>query len=213
MAVDGNQQEFAIDDPEDLSQRKRVKELLDRRQDVINARDAAFEAMLFGELPRDAAAQYYRSRIESLILDLWTKFNHAEVEAGNEYLNEKVIDTLTIVPPPELPTDRADERLAPGAEPASAETVTIRGLKWFLEHDEAIEVTFQTRTMIGGPGVDRQTKQVTVPMRTLDQALINCVEFIDKAGIDADISEAEQQTKIDRDLLEEVDEWRQQNVN
>lgn len=171
-------------DPEELSQQTRVRELLERRKNVIDARDAAHEAMTFGEIDRRDALLYYRGKIESLIIDLWTKFKVDEDDIdASEYLAEKKIDTLTVPVPEELTKD-----LAPGAEPPEPQTETIHGLQWFLENDHVIETEYRVRTMSGGPGWETLVGRVMVPQRTLDKALLLCTEFMDQLGIDVELS-------------------------
>lgn len=210
MAAEPQGQDVTIDDPEELSQKRRVTELLARRKTVIDARDEAFDAQLLGEASREQALSYYRSRIESLIIDLWTKFSSGEIENGRKYLEEEPIDEVEVPPPDELVPDR-DADLGPGAKPPEPKTVEIQGLKWFLDQEGPLEVEFTAR-LHDPPGKQTVVREMEIPLSTLDQALLSCIEFLDEAGIDADLTEEEQQTYIDRDLLEEVDEWRQQNV-
>ena len=205
------QQDSRIDDPEQLSQTKRITELLGRRKSVIDARDQALDALMLGQASRENALGYYRSRIESLIIDLWTKFQSEDIENGHEYLEAREIDVIEVPPPAELlPDEGAD--LAPGQTIPEPKKRPITGLKWFLENDGVLEVPFTAR-MHDPPGKRTVIQEMHVPLATLDQALLVCIEFLDEMGVDADISQEEQQTKIDRDLLEEVDEWRKQNVN
>jgi len=152
---------------------------------------------------------HYQSRIESLILDLWTKFESLDVDEGAEYLESKQVDTVKVYPPPEL--DLGDDDFAAGVDQPEPKEVPIYGLKWFIENEPIVTAEFTANTW-NPPGEQTQTNGRYVPIRTLDKALINCLKFIDESGIDADIEKDEQQTKIDRDLLEEVEEWRQQNV-
>jgi len=56
------------------------------------------------------------------------------------------------------------------------------------------------------------TKRVRIPRQIIDNAVTALENFVRDIGMDVEWDEEEQQTKIDRDLLEEVDEWRQQNV-
>jgi len=67
------------------------------------------------------------------------------------------------------------------------------------------------------PGTHRNepltvTKRVRIPRQIIDNAVTELENFVRDIGMDVEWDEEEQQTKIDRDLLEEVDEWRQQNV-
>ncbi len=211
MASQPQRTDAQIDDPEELSQKKRISELLARRKTVIDARDEAFDAQLMGQANEQEALSFYRSRIESLIIDLWTKFKSEDLETGQEYLEEKIIDTVEVPPPAEMMPDDGDN-LGPGEKPPETKRIHIRGLRWFLEQDGAIQVPFTAR-MTDPPGKRTVNQEMQIPLSTLDKALLTCIEFLDEAGIDADLVQKEQQTKIDRELLEEVDEWRQNHVN
>lgn len=203
-------QDVKIDDPEQISQAKRIHELLGRRKRVIDARDEAFDAQLLGQASHDEALEYYRSRIESLIIDLYTKFTSEGIENGQHYLEEAVIDTIE-VPPPEEFRAGPDGDIGPGQSTPEPKYLEIRGLEWFLNHDGQIQVPFTARTF-NPPGERTIMQEISVPRKTLDKALLTCIKFLDDAGIDADLTEEEQQTKITRELLEEVEEWRKQNV-
>jgi hypothetical protein len=55
-------------------------------------------------------------------------------------------------------------------------------------------------------------KSARVPKHVIDDVITCLEQFVRDVGLDIEFSKEEQQTKIDRDLLEEVDEWRQNNV-
>lgn len=211
MAAEPQQPDVKIDDPEELSQKKRINELLARRKTVIDARDEAFDAQLMGKASREEALAFYRSRIESLIIDLWTKFRSEDLETGTKYLEEELIDTIEVPPPAELLPEEGGN-LGPGEKPPDPQYIEIRGLQWFLEQDGEIQVPFTAR-LNDPPGERTLYQEMEIPISTLDKALLTCIEFLDEAGIDADLVQKEQQTKIDRELLEEVDEWRREHVN
>lgn len=208
--------EQVIDDPEEYSQKKRVRDLLERRNEVIEARNRAIDEQTLGSASEQVALRHYQSRIESLIIDLYTKFGGLETDGdgdgdGTDYLTEEPIDTVTIYPPEEILPD-TDDDMAPGVEPPGPKQETIYGLEWFIDNEPVVAAEFTTYSW-NPPGERTAVGQRFVPTRTLDKALLACMEFMDSVGIDADLSETEQQTKIDRDLLKEVDEWRQQNVD
>lgn len=207
---DDEQQDHRIDDPEDLSQNTRIKEILDRRYQTLEARDRLKEAVDMGQVSKEQALQNYRSRLESLVLELWNVFQNLESDKGKEYLTEKPIATFEI-PPPESLLSQAEE-LPPGAEYPDGKQHTIHGLRWFLDKPTTITETFELRSM-SPPKTLTETNEYLLQWGELDSGLQYALEFIDAAGIDADVSEEEQQTKITRELLEEVDEWRQQHVD
>lgn len=51
-----------------------------------------------------------------------------------------------------------------------------------------------------------------IPRQIIDAAITAMENFVRALGMDIDFKDEEQQTKIDRELLEEVEEWRQQNI-
>jgi len=202
--------DVSIDDPEELSQTKRINELLNRRKAVIDSRDEAFDVQLLGEASREEALAYYRSRIESLIVDLWTLFQNDDFDAAEQYLKTEHIDTVHVSPPEKIGSD-GGLSLAPWESQPDPKPVHIRGLEWFITNGPTISRDF-TVELWDPPGSQTVTNEIAVPAETLDQALTKCIEFMDKMGVDADLTEEEQQTYIDRELLEEVEEWRQENV-
>lgn len=182
MATADDAPDFQIDDPEKLSQKTRIREILKRRTNVIDSRDEAFDAMTLGQASQQQALGYYRSRVESLILDLWTKFENEELDEGEEFLQSKHIDTVYVTPPPELGADN----LAPGAETPEPKAVKINGLKWFIENDAVVRAEFTAESW-NPPGRRTVMNERMLPRRTIDRALVQCMEFIDAAGIDVSI--------------------------
>lgn len=197
-----NPEEFRIGDPEEISQKTRIQELLSRRSGVIDSRDAAVDAVKFGQADERTAREFYQSRIESLVIDLWTKFESSDLETGEEYLKAAEIDTFTVEPPSELiPSDRAD--MAAGEDLPDAKEYTIEGLEWFIENDAVIEVPFTAYTW-NPPGEKTVPSKVLIPWETLDRGLIMCMKFIDETGIDADLEGMDREAVGEyADILEE----------
>jgi len=205
------EEEMRIDDPEELSQRKRIKEILNRRKDVIDARIDAKNMWVSGELDQIEAVRLYQNAIQGMILDLRPKIKSSDDVDGETLLEDKAIATVTVFPPMnEIPENQRD--FAAGADQPDPKTVTIRGLEWFVHHDPVIRRKFELTTW-NPPQKTKVTGQSIIGFDVLDKALEECIQFVDDSGIDADMEEQEQQTKIDRDLLEEVDEWQNQNVD
>jgi len=199
-----------IDDPEDLSQNTRIQEILSRRHETLEARDRLKELVDLGEVSNEQALLNYRSRLESLVLELWNVFTSLESDDGEEYLKKREIATFK-VPPPESLIEKVKE-LPPGASYPDTKTYKIKGLRWFLDQPSYITAEFELKSM-SPPKTLRDTNEYILQWEELDSGLEAALEFIDVAGIDADVTEEEQQTKITRELLEEVEEWRQQHVD
>jgi len=199
-----------ISDPEELSQNKRIKEILNRRTGVIDKRVAAKDAWAEGEINHSQALKIYQNAIEGLIMDLWTKFINADEADGEHLLREKKITEIDVHPPASVLPD-SENGFAAGEDYPEPKTADIHGLEWFIDNDPVVTKSFTTHTW-DPPGKQSDVGRALVGFDKLDKAVQECVEFIDQTGIDADMETEEQQTKIDRELLEEVDEWRQNNV-
>jgi hypothetical protein len=206
--IDGDR--HRVDDPEDLSQSTRIQEILDRRYETLQARDRLREMVDMKKIPEERALQSYRSRLESLILELWNLFENLESDEGKEYLASKPIASVEI-PPPESLLEQAED-LPPGVSVPDTKSHTVTGLAWFLNNPPRISETFTLKSF-SPPQTFTETNDYLLQWGELDNALQAALEFIDVAGVDADVTEQEQQIKITRDLLEEVEEWRQQHVN
>lgn len=177
-----------VEDPEDKSQIERIGNLLERRNEVLRARDRAKDEYQMGDASKIQAISHYQARLETLILDLWTKFNHDLIEGGGEYLSDKHIATIEIPPPPEANMD--SEHVAPGAELPDAKTVDIEGLLWFKDNNPVIKRQFTVRTW-NPPGQQTFPNQRVLGFDILDDAVAVCFEFMDEAGIDLDITAQE----------------------
>jgi len=194
--------EFSIDDPEELSQKKRINEILSRRERVLDARNEALDRQLLGEVSQEQALSHYQSHIESLILDLWTKFESGEAEGGEEYLRDEQIDTVMVYPPDDL-LPESDSDLAAGADIPDPKEVSINGLEWFINTDPYVRAEFSIHSW-NPPGEQTGVGQRHIPLKTLDKAFTYCLKFIDEAGIDADIADDADDAEFDySDLLDD----------
>lgn len=192
----------SIDDPDELSQKKRVKEILNRRSGVIDARNAAKEAWISGEISKQEAITIYQTEIESLILDLWTKFTKTDDNDGEKYLESEEIDSVVVSPPAdELPSDTTD--FASGEDYPDAKEEVIEGLRWFIEHDPVIRKPFRVSTW--NPPTEKTVVGAAIlDFETLDKAVQTCMKFIDESGIDADLEDDTEDAEFDySDLLDE----------
>jgi len=203
------QREFQIDDPEELSQKTRIREILNRRTNVIDARDRAFDAMALGDASRQQAVGFYRSRIESLILDLWTKFENDDLDEGEKYLKSATIDTVTVPPPEPLQPGQRDN-FAPGETAPDPKRVDIQGLEWFINNDPIVSATFTAR-MWNPPKQVTMSNSAVIPRSLLDKATTLCFEFMNEAGVDATSGEEDGDAGfsypdfVDKDMLKNGD--------
>lgn len=183
MSQSNRHAEFVIDDPEELSQKTRVRELLERRKDVLEARNTSKDEELLGGVSHLDALGHYQTHLETLILDLWTKFYGTK--EGKQYLKNEDIATVQVPPPSEVPTG---DDLAPGADAPEPKTVTITGLEWFVENEPVIRKSFTARAW-NPPREQTFTNTVVLDRSVLDKAVAKCFEFMNEVGIDADFDD------------------------
>lgn len=192
---------LSIDDPEQLSQKKRINQILSRREDVIDARNEAIDAYLAGDLGKQQAVMAYQSRIEGLIADIWTKFKNADNDLGKELLFQDEIAEVEVPPPAEIVPDSAND-IAAGADPPTPKTRSIYGLKWFIENDPIVTAQFTVHSW-NPPGQKTAVGQRLLDFGTLDEALLKIMEFLDETGIDADLEDDQDDAEFDySDLLD-----------
>jgi hypothetical protein len=183
VAVD-NSNTGQIDDPQDTAQNERIKAILRRREEVLEARDRAKDQFYLGDIPRERAVMHYQSRLQTLLVDLRNKFSHELLKADKDYWESAEIATVEVPPPPAL-TD--DDNLAPGEEPPAAKQVPIHGLSWFINHQPVIRREF-TVSGWNPPRELSEPSEVVLGFEVIDEAVMTCFDFMNTLGIDADVT-------------------------
>lgn len=197
--------EFAIDDPEELSQKTRIRNILERRKDVLEARNMSKDEELLGSATYQDALGHYQNHLETLIIDLWTKFK--ETDTGTEYLERKHIADVEVPPPPELLPDEESDYAA-GADVPDTKEVSIHGLSWFVDSEPVVTAEFTTTTW-NPPGERKETNGRLIPRHVIDKALTITLEFMNDAGVDADLGGEESDAGfsypdfVDEEMLED----------
>jgi hypothetical protein len=182
-----------VDDPEESAQDARIRGLIQRRREAIDAARTAERLTVAGEAKAEDARQLFLAELRALIMDLWPtlrrEFDGAYL--GGEYVGDdvdpKAIGTFTVDPPESLPTERNDDRLTPGASPAMPKQIKVDGLAWFVQIEVPIEVRWRVRTMTGGPGWQTEVVQTAPPTWVLNAGLNHCSEFMAEIGIDLEM--------------------------
>lgn len=174
--------DIEVEDGNELSNKSRIRDLLNRRKEVLNARNQARAEMQLTNGNSVEALEVYHTYLTGLILDLWTKL--VETPAGMELLQRKPIYSFEVHPPKEE-LDRL--RRATGVKPPKPHKVTIKGLNWFVQQDSVIITeTFWVKTW-HPPGEKKLQTQQPIPWAALDRAFIGCQEYMNEIGVDADL--------------------------
>lgn len=197
MAGDGD----GIDDPEDISQKQRIKEILERRANTLEARNMAKMEVLLGDLNEERALLYYRAHLESLIYELWNVFENMQSDAAETYLYEKPEIELRIDPPKTLleKVDDTDD----GVGMPQPKYVRGSGLRWFVEAPERVSREFSVQSF-DPPGKVTETGEALIGWQELDAGLRAAFEFINEADIDANFSEQGKEAYSDYSWVEDM---------
>lgn len=184
-----------IEDPNESAQDTRIRQLIQRRRDVIDAKVTATQLQVTGGAGVDQANQLFLNELQALIIDLWpllrSEFRGAYL--GSRYVDNsedvelKHVGTFAVDPPDSLPTDRNDDRLAPGASPAAPKRIDVDGLAWFVEVDVPIPLQWDVRTMTRSNDATPGIVEVAPPTWVLIRGLNLCSEFMAEIGIDLDV--------------------------
>jgi hypothetical protein len=183
MATEAPEVNGHVEDPEDSSQTERIGTILRRRDEVLEARDRAKDQFTLGDIDKGRAVMHYQSRLETLLIDISTKFEAELAAAETDYFGGVDIATVRIAPPESL-TREAD--LAPGVSPPEPVAFVIEGLSWFINNDPVVSHEFSVRAW-NPPREIRESAQVVLDFRHIDQAVMQAFQFLDEIGLDVEM--------------------------
>lgn len=191
-----------VQDTEEISQRRRLKELLTRRREVLDTRDRVMEALEYRKIGYERAVRMYAEKLTTMIIDIYPMFQWAtdsEGEAvGRRYLYDIELDRVTIHPPEEL---RAS--VAVDADPVEPKTVVIEGLDWFSANGIHVAATFD-----GFRGDSAEKRRVTtervIPFRAVDQGVRAVEVFLHEVDVDVQWDEGAEEAE---------DDWREKYLD
>jgi hypothetical protein len=209
-------QRMTVRDDDEHSTHKRRKRLIeDLREQAISVRAEAHSRQIHGQLSRQAARREYRGAVSVYLREVFQVLAAEEVALSKDYEQGIGLGEVVFEPPEELVSFARDNvrKLLPGEQVPTAEVASINGLRSVTELPSPLSYTFTVDYRAGGQ-TDTKSRTVTaeLPQRVLDKAIEEADKALSEVGVGLEIDEGEQRTKIDRDLLEEVDEWRRNNL-
>lgn len=194
--------EDQVQDPDEYSTNTRLEHIFEARRELREIRREASRHRHSGASVAEKmrAVQYYRSGVESYILELDNLFR--EHDSGRELWEEKEYGYVTLQPPLEI-EQRHGELYAKNEEvegnvPLKVESVPkavrypIVGLKWLFEHESPVRQTFEYQ--IGNKrhhGVYTDVNKSTIPWTVLNSMVSDVNAFLGDLGIGLDVGEAE----------------------
>jgi hypothetical protein len=203
------------DDDEHSTHKRRKRLIEDLREEAISIRMDAHGQRVNGSISREQARQHYRGAVSTYLREVFQVIAAEGVDLSKNYENEVTLGEIVFEPPPELVTWARDNvrNLLPGEQVPSPKPLPIVGLRQVTDLPSPLSYTFSVDYRSGGQ-IQTKTRTVTaeLPQRVLDEAIEQADAALSEAGVGLEIDEGERVVKIDRDLLEEVDAWRQNNL-
>lgn len=210
-----------IEDNEDYVQRRRLKEIYDAREEIRAKRrqiDVMIEDRDYPQVDKLRGARLFRSAVEDYIMAVEPLLTATYEDDGEKYWEEVSLGSVTIQPPQYLCGDVTPSPFNDYlriVEKPSPEKFDITGIQSILEMARPIRAEFSAtiRTQ-SQPNPHEETEVVTrpIPWDILVSAVRQTTLFLNEVGFEVNVSETEQRTEIDDDLIGEVEEWRENNL-
>lgn len=221
MAVEQQQSEddppsYAVSDPEEYNQTQRLRTINRIREQAGEAIQATMTQLRTDDdFGVDDRQQILRAAVYRYLTEIeWLAYK-AEDE---KLLFKESFGEVTLNPPAYLreivgnPGD-AGVRLI-GQPTLQPWTHEINGLTGYLTAPEVFETSWTVRidTRHEGPRPVQETVRTYMPAHISLNAYRMANRFLAKNGIDVELAEEQHRAVVDRELLEEVEAWRQENI-
>jgi len=191
-------------DDESFSHQRRLHAIHDGHDRVIEVRNAVEERLIEGVVSEYHARRYYRSAIESFLMELLPLLRNDNVELEKDYANGVEVGEISVEPPEELVSfARANiDRLPPGGSVPTTWTVSIDGLSTILDLPSPIRHQFTVAFHTGG-GVEQVNRSVEVELdrRLLDSAFHIATEAMEEAEMGLKIENTDREAEFDYEDL------------
>lgn len=202
---------------DEIVRQERVRSIFESRRDCRQRRTKAKTE--FGVNRDDKWKVAYRSSLESYIREVEPLFSRTS--EGHRCWNEHDFGAVDLTPRHEelKNSNRRSGRIEPdriARGPKDGRRVHLRGLRSLFEletpHRAYFEVVSGDSGLRRGDGIEHVTVERDIPMRQLDEMFAVTNGYLAKIGLGVEVGKASQNTKLDDDLLEEVDQWRRENL-
>lgn len=205
-----------FDDPDNYTQAERLRQIMRLREQVEQVRSKAREMRYSRGYSEKQEALYYRTAVESYIMDLATLFQRSDSDTAQEYWEVHKLGEVTIAPiirvddsnmgPAEyiVPSEGKDPQgrdkettRYTGVTPKN-KSIPIRGLSSILEAPEQLSAEFQCsrKHSVYGEQTKMRTFHEPIPTQVLDNAVQLADRFRAEVGIDVDLDESANEWEI-----------------
>lgn len=203
-----------VADPEEFNQQRRLRSIFDARDRARNIYEATQDPTI-GESPQSLAANY-RAAVQNYIGEIEGLLKKYEWDDDETDLWQQVrLGPILIQPPQEITSlhHDADVRVIDASE-IEAEEQYLNGLRGYLGASFPVQKSFQVpvEERHKGQHTVTATVQVEMPVSVSYRAFRYANDFLTKVGFDIEIESQQHRSVVDDELIEEVEEWRKQNL-
>jgi len=194
MATDPTQ-DVAIDDPENFSGSERLRHIYQARQELRQMRREAGAKR--HQMPGKALA-YYRTGVESYLMELDTLFQRTE--DGRHLWESKDFGAVVIRPPGnfekrhgyyiDMDYPMSNNKNLKVKDTADPKKINIEGLSALFEYDSPIRTAFTYRQLSGEKLT--LTGSGRIPWKMLNQMVSTANGYVSDLGIGLDIDETDE---------------------
>lgn len=203
-------------DVDEIVRQERVRAIFDARRECRDKRSKAKAQTYQGRT--NVGRALYRDAVEGYVREVQTFLT--QTEKGETLWNDFHFGTIDVTPSvEEVPGNTDKKRLDDGtiiAKAPDGREIPVRGLNALFELSPPFTARFEVVTESVGRGRRETSKKLNVereiPIRILDQMFAAINQYLADIGFDIEVGKSQQHTKLDDDLLEEVEQWRRENV-
>jgi hypothetical protein len=198
-----HERDVEIQDPDNFTTSTRLQQIFEARRQLreIRREASSYRQMGAGKNQKMRAVQYYRSGVESYLLEVDTLLRQHD---PGPYLWEKQqYGTITIQPPGKFERKRGyyqakDLQMGPN-KPLKVESlpdpkeIDVVGLKWLFEKDTPITVSFDYPVHSNTLGsTHTKTANACISWTTLNRMVSSVNSFLGELGIGLDVDDTEE---------------------
>lgn len=199
---------------DEIVRQERVRSIFDARQACRDYRmKVKTEITTGGE---QSASTLYRNALESYIREVEPLF--FETEEGRDYWEKHDFGVLDLTPRAE-DLDVSPEKFRKCTileQPPEGRRVKIRGLRMLFKlstpHRCQFEMSIPSKGLNRGDIVRVATVGRYMPVATLDEMFAVTNRYLAEIGFGVHVQQAQQNTKLDEGIMEEVEQWRAENL-
>jgi hypothetical protein len=184
--------ELTASDPDDINRQRRLLQINDARETVINVRNSV------GDPTSSVASNTYQrntllfAAVQSYAIELEPLFEQAGA-IGKEFLRGGGDEALGVVeaspPRAAVQTHQQHQRRAVGSPPGRKRR-RVSSLQQFITLESPVRFAWEVAVSNGGGSITQETftSEVSVPMAVSNAAYRRCNRFLSEVGLDIDIT-------------------------